>query len=611
MSDAFPNWIVALGTVLLDSLWQIALVGIVTAALLALLRNARSSVRYGVACVALIVTLALPLMQITRYLLIAAPGTASQAIDPVGVSPTYFFTSMVDLSDHATPWLHWVVAVWAVGVAVMALRMGLGLAWVQRLRRNAQPLLDAERLAGFARLARQVGVASRIDWLVADLPGGPLAAGAWRPFILVPTALLTRMPPAALEALIAHELAHLKRHDYLVNLLQSVIETVLFYHPAVWWLSRRIRIEREQAADELATRTSVSREQLAHALVELDGCHQQSLQWIQAAEGGALMSRIRNLVSPGAKPSRPMSGLAALSAIAILAAVLAQAQTPESSSAPTPVLPPEPPAAPDSPDAADVPDSPDQSAVRHVYRDFTYALVDGGKRDGFAMSGSLDDLDAIRAAQRSLTGKFVWFRKDNATYVIDDPKVVTQVEREFQQSRAQDAEMARLNAQMESHSKNIDALAARLDSLAGAAVHEDTEADAAAIEQLADRQAELAQRAADMAQRIASVSESEQARMAAEIDALEVERAKIDAQLRDREAALEAKVAIPASTQREIATLERQIETASEPLEPLSRQLDKLDTKQVKAFESADRSIRKLLVEARSQGLARPWPTRL
>jgi D-alanyl-D-alanine endopeptidase (penicillin-binding protein 7) len=116
--------------------------------------------------------------------------------------------------------------------------------------------------------------------------------------VLVPAALVTGMPPQLLEALLAHELGHVRRHDYLVNLVQTVIEALLFYHPAVWWISRRIRHEREQIADDFAARRLGEPRRLARALSELERMQFSCHHLAQAAAGGDLMARIRRLVRP-------------------------------------------------------------------------------------------------------------------------------------------------------------------------------------------------------------------------------------------------------------------------------------------------------------------------
>ncbi len=145
-----------------------------------------------------------------------------------------------------------------------------------------------------------------LDWNItravrlrlADGLRTPVTAGWLRPIVLLPTSLVTGLPPELLEALLAHELAHIRRFDYLVNLGQNLIETVLFYHPAVWWISRQIRIEREQIADDLATSYLGAPRQLALALSELEKFSYSEPRLVMAANGGELATRIRRLLQP-------------------------------------------------------------------------------------------------------------------------------------------------------------------------------------------------------------------------------------------------------------------------------------------------------------------------
>jgi D-alanyl-D-alanine endopeptidase (penicillin-binding protein 7) len=133
---------------------------------------------------------------------------------------------------------------------------------------------------------------------VVDTLASPVTAGWWRPIVLVPATLVSGMPAELLYALLAHEMAHIKRHDYLINLLQNVIETLLFYHPAVWWISNRIRIERELIADDVAARQLGEPRRLAIALSELEKHHFSPHQLAQAANGGNLIMRIQHLLRP-------------------------------------------------------------------------------------------------------------------------------------------------------------------------------------------------------------------------------------------------------------------------------------------------------------------------
>jgi bla regulator protein BlaR1 len=124
------------------------------------------------------------------------------------------------------------------------------------------------------------------------------------------------MPHELLEALLAHEMAHVKRLDYLVNLGQNVVEILLFYHPAVWWISGRIRAEREQIADDIAARHTGEPRTLARALSELEKLQFSGQHLALAATGGDLVARVRRLVRPDSqalnwKAAIPILGLAA------------------------------------------------------------------------------------------------------------------------------------------------------------------------------------------------------------------------------------------------------------------------------------------------------------
>jgi D-alanyl-D-alanine endopeptidase (penicillin-binding protein 7) len=195
--------------------------------------------------------------------------------------------------------------------------MAAGLLWIGRAARlQACDPAWQERLS---RLAERCGLGRDVRLRVVDGLASPITAGWWRPVVLVPASLIAGMPPQLLEALLAHELGHVRRHDYLVNLLQNVIETLLFYHPAVWWLSRRIRAEREQIADDFASRQLGEPRRLALALSELEKLQFSSHHLAQAANGGDLMARIRRLLRPDVqalnwKAAIPVLGLAVVCA---------------------------------------------------------------------------------------------------------------------------------------------------------------------------------------------------------------------------------------------------------------------------------------------------------
>lgn len=308
----------ALGWALLHGLWQLLLIGALTAGLLRLLRRAGPRARYAVCGSALLLCLALPALHLAWLLAVlsgAAESAATAATASIGTAPAEASGAAASLLPH----LPALVAAWCVGVALMSLRLGLGLVWVARMRRSAASALAPapwpQRIETLAKaLGLRPGHARGPRLRSATGLAGPVTVGFWRPLVLVPAALFSGMPAPLLEALLAHELAHVRRLDYLFNLLQSAVEALLFFHPVVWWLSGRLRQERELVADELAAAaldraspaTPGGARRLALALQRLselqaEPTHSPGLA--QAAGGGQLLRRIRSLAAP-----RPQAG---------------------------------------------------------------------------------------------------------------------------------------------------------------------------------------------------------------------------------------------------------------------------------------------------------------
>src|SRR5205814_4150217 len=121
----------------------------------------------------------------------------------------------------------------------------------------------------------------------------PAVVGWVRPIVLVPASVFTGLTAEQIEALLAHELAHVRRHDYLINLLQTVTETLFFYHPAVWWVSRAIRNERENCCDDLAVEICGNTLAYVRALTDLEQMRQGMPRLAMAADGGSLLSRVQ------------------------------------------------------------------------------------------------------------------------------------------------------------------------------------------------------------------------------------------------------------------------------------------------------------------------------
>ncbi|MGK5059613.1 M56 family metallopeptidase [Janthinobacterium sp. LB2P49] len=281
------NVVPALGWVLLYFVWQGLIVGAVSAVLLWLLRHASARWRYAVCALALLLCLCIPSLHLLSLLSGISPAQLPMAAPPAWRAALQ-------------AWMPALVLAWSAGVGLMSLRLCLGLAWVGKLRRQAvaAPAIWQARLDA---LALRMGMRRQPPLKLHAGLASPVTVGFWRPVILLPAALLSGMPVALLEALLAHELAHVRRWDYLVNLLQSVAEALLFFHPVVWWLSARMRAEREQVADALAAQALHDPQQLATALhaLSLHTAAPQHSGLLMSARGGALLTRIERLMAPG------------------------------------------------------------------------------------------------------------------------------------------------------------------------------------------------------------------------------------------------------------------------------------------------------------------------
>ena len=302
----------SVGWTLLHFIWQGALIGCVTALALAALRNARPEWRYNAACAGLLACVLWPAAELALRL---------QGGDMV-TAQMRFADQLVAIGTGGNPagllgWLQakllWIVACWAACAALLSVRMAMGLVWVKRSERTQ--VTDAQWQAAVSRLATRFGVTRTVRLRIVDDLDSPLTTGWWRPVVLLPASLIAGLPSELLEALLAHEMAHIKRLDYLVNLGQNVVEIVLFYHPAVWWVSGRIRAEREKIADDMAARHTGEPRTLARALSELERVQFSAHHLALAANGGDLLSRVKRLVRPDNqalnwKAAIPVLGLA-------------------------------------------------------------------------------------------------------------------------------------------------------------------------------------------------------------------------------------------------------------------------------------------------------------
>jgi beta-lactamase regulating signal transducer with metallopeptidase domain len=316
-----PMW-QRLAWTLVHFVWQGAAVGALLLIVLTLLRGANA--RYLAALAALLALVACPL---ATAALLSEPVSTTHAMAPAadipfapgeGRSSAVLVDTSVPLSLFATA-QPYVVLAWLAGVMALGGRLLISYLGVRSLRASADTLEGPLRLT-FYQLSRRMRVRGRVQIKASHVVREALVVGLFRPLILIPAAWLTEMPASTLEAVLAHELAHIRRHDLWVNLLQRVTETLLFYHPAVWYVSRVLRVEREKCCDELAVAATGERLVYVEALQLV--AHRRlaaSPSILATAIGGTrtmnLLERVRNVlgIRPAASTARywPV-GIAAL-----------------------------------------------------------------------------------------------------------------------------------------------------------------------------------------------------------------------------------------------------------------------------------------------------------
>ncbi|NWJ41054.1 MAG: M56 family metallopeptidase, partial [Geothrix sp.] len=267
-------WAQILGWTLIHFLWQGAALGLAAWLGLVLLRGASARARYGLACAFLLLMVAAPTataLLLQRQASAAPLAQLSVAVEAAAPSSLPAAVPLAQRMKAALdPALPWLLAGWAAGVLLLSARFLGSWVRVQRLRRRSASPVPSEWHLVLSRLCRELKLSRTVRLLQSAAVEVPTALGWLRPVILLPACALAGLSPIQLEAILAHELAHIRRGDFLVNLLQSLVEVLLFYHPAVWWLSARIRAERELCCDDVAAELCGDPLILARALTDLE-----------------------------------------------------------------------------------------------------------------------------------------------------------------------------------------------------------------------------------------------------------------------------------------------------------------------------------------------------
>lgn len=253
-----PNWTYALGWTVVHSLWQGLLIASVMAFLMMGLQRKSAALRYRVAFGALF-TMFLSAIGTFVFLLEKATYTEPDNFYEALILRGLIFEASVDnqplmqrLSLFFNENLYLIVTIWLMGVTFFTLRLMGGLMYVQQLRTKQLVSLSAEWQSRMNFFKNKLGVRYAVSLAESALVSVPMVVGWLKPLILMPIGTVNSMSTAQVEAILAHELAHIAHRDYLLNIAQSVIEILFYYHPAAWWISANIRAERENRCDDVA-----------------------------------------------------------------------------------------------------------------------------------------------------------------------------------------------------------------------------------------------------------------------------------------------------------------------------------------------------------------------
>jgi beta-lactamase regulating signal transducer with metallopeptidase domain len=313
----------ALALALLHSLWQDALLAMVAALALHSLAQRSASLRHALGMGFLLAMLLAPIVTFLRFW--QQPGSdVNSDLLPVVTAPTIGAVPGVFVQQSG-PAASWMALLWLLGVSLMVVRHMGGLRLLGALARRPYQPLPPEWQHRLLQLQGALGIGRTVAVRLAADVVSPFTAQLFWPVIWLPLTLLTRLPSDQIEALLAHELAHIARLDWLWNALQCGVESLLFFHPGVWWLSRRVRQEREHACDDLAVLACGNAIALAEALAGLERLRQPFPRLLLAADGGSLMKRITRLLSESAGAARwrlPVAALVLVCSSSLLATQL-------------------------------------------------------------------------------------------------------------------------------------------------------------------------------------------------------------------------------------------------------------------------------------------------
>ncbi len=290
------DWCKALGWTFVHSLWQIAAIGLLLYIILRLIPGRSAHTRYTIS------TMAIWMIVITVLSTFIIMLPESKSITEIsGQIVLVKIEGAYTLTDRISMWLEtrmpMMLSIWFGGVILLMLRLAFSLIWVQYMRSAATSLFSIQTIVNDLIHRLQIKIKPIVS--ESGYVSSPVTIGHIKPVILFPIGIINQLNPQEVEAILTHELAHIVRRDYLSNLIQSFIETIFYYHPVTWWISNKVRTERENRADDLAISWCGDHVGYAKALItvqEMELGKAPSLAIGFASGKGAMLARIQRIL---------------------------------------------------------------------------------------------------------------------------------------------------------------------------------------------------------------------------------------------------------------------------------------------------------------------------
>ena len=292
ITEIFSNPVAkTLGWTLVHSLWQILAITLVY--FLVILMTKKANTRYWAGMSLLAVQL---LGSIATFFIISQMPAADKQVSVNALTPkilTWAQSALYYLQSN----LHLIVGLWVVGCVLLFARLLMGYVWVNQIKNHPKNKNNEQLSAILDSLKSKMGIVQNVAIKTSSVVSLPMIMGVFKPVILMPIGLVTGFSQEQLETILAHELAHLKRHDFLFNGLQSVLDVLYFFHPAMWLLSAQIRKERENCCDDLALNFSGNKVLLARTLVQLqETAYAPKLALAFGKKSYSLLERVQRIV---------------------------------------------------------------------------------------------------------------------------------------------------------------------------------------------------------------------------------------------------------------------------------------------------------------------------